>query len=396
MCKSSTLLSSLSRVALATVIVLNLMLALPALAWAQGETPRCPDAPFRIPSGNWTLNAYNYGFNGGTHSGVDFVDQTKAYTTTQAMPFPEMKLPPPRPLADDDEAYWRALGIEYPENVTPVYSPIDGYMDNIGRLYPIAGVVDDGFPGSVLITGTLDAAWASKVPTTTVRLWFTHMSNYEGTVSYVIRPSGPIQEGDLIGFQGKGSTFPTHLHVGIYSSYAPYTGTYLAAEGVQDPTTYFNAAVSMFYNPPNNGRSYPITCYETPVGAVEYPYWGSFIKSSTTISGYALDPANITTTLGIDQVRLFRDGYDPALGGSGVFLGMVNVNQPRPDIYAKYGGQSLTSGWSYTWNLTGVSAGRHGIYLYAHQTSSGKWLLMDVRFVTVTTFFRSLLPSILR
>ena len=401
-------LAWLTHWSLALIITLNTVFVLPTLAWAQGGTPtpdkspRCPDAPFRVPSGNWTWLAYSYGITG-SHNGVDFVDRSTVITTTQPSWLPEPS--PPDPTMDDaDEAYARLMGIDFPENVTPVYSPINGTMQDAGRLYPVSAV-PNGFPGSVLITGTLDATWAGKVPTTTIRLWFTHMSNYSGTVSYVVHPSGLIKEGDLIGYQGKGSTYPPHLHFSVFSSNSPYTGTYDASDGVQNPSFYLNAAVTSAYEPTNQFYDYPFFCKQTPVGVIETPAWSAYVGiASTTISGYALDRTNITQTIGIsggiDQVKLFLDGYDPssvpAPTLNGTLLTTIDAAQfqPRPDIQAMFGNQVGNAGWSYTWNLAAVPMGRHAIYLYAHQSSPAQWHLMDVRYVNVGVL--TFIPLVLR
>jgi hypothetical protein len=270
-------------------------------------------------------------------------------------------------------------------------------MERADNIYP-ASYAPDGFRGSVLITGTLDAVWQGKVQTRNVRIWLAHMGNIAGTVLYVVRQSGPINEGDLIGYQGKAITNRTHSHIGIYDSTQPSpTGR----DGVISPTNYFNAYVDgaeviglgLDRVGDNDAQAYPYLCRQTPVGAMESPAWNAEVSGLATISGYALDRTNITQTIGInggiDQVKLYVDGYDPnsipAPTLSGTLLTTINAAQfqARSDIQAIYGNQVGNTGWSYNWNLTGVPLGRHGLYMYAHQTSSNKWLLMDVRYVNV-------------
>ncbi len=309
-------------------------LVLPAIAWAQGENPRCPNAPLRFPSGNWIWFAYTPG----GHNGIDLVDKGRG------TPIPN----------------WPYY--QFPENSIPVYAPLSGYLNVVGWAY--------GQPGSVLLTGTLDRIFEGKVPTRLIGLWLTHMSNYDGSVLYIVRPSGPINEGDLIGYQGRGNTAPVHLHMSVYER---------DTNQIQDPTTYVGALVNTLNGTPNNSMNFPVICNETPLGAIESPQYSGTVRGSTMISGYAIDPPN-NERPGIDGIRLYRDGY---WGSNGIFLGTATDRLPRPDIAEKYGAGYLYSGYRFNWNLVDLSNGRHGLYLYAHQTSSDAWVLMDVRYVNV-------------
>jgi hypothetical protein len=227
-----------------------------------------------------------------------------------------------------------------------------------------------------------------------------------------VRAPGAIKEGDLIGYQGRSSflddglVMTTTLHVGVYDSGSSFAGTDQSV-GVLTPTTYFNAYVEgpdAIATLGGRGQDYPFICKQTPVGMIESPRWNSQFVKSTTLSGFALDRTNVTQTIGIasgiDAVKLFMDGYDPTLGTTptvtGTLLTTINVFGSRPDIQAIYGNQVGNTGWGYNWDLTGVSLGRHGIYMYAHQVTPNKWLLMDVRFINVVQSLYFWLPITLR
>ena len=181
-------------------LTLGSAFALPLTAMAQGEWPRCANAPFRFPSGNWIWYSYT-----GQHGGVDLVDRSREVTTTASGPV----LPYYEGGTYLDSAALPA-GISYPADTIPVYAPISGYL--------AAGVTYRSFPDSALLTATLDSVFALQVPARNIRIWFAHMASNDFGVSYITHPSGPINEGDLIGYQGNGGTNPVHLHFEIDDS----------------------------------------------------------------------------------------------------------------------------------------------------------------------------------
>ncbi len=359
------MLRAFARFSLALLVGVQVFGSLAGAAFAQGENPRCPDAPVRFPSGNWIWFAYNPIPPG--HEGVDLVDENLAT--------PNPNPPPP---------------FNFPEDYTPVYAPLDGYLNNVGWEY--------GFYGSVLLTGTLDPIWSGKVPTTNVRLWLTHMASYDGSVSYVVRPSGPIKEGDLIGYQGRANTAPVHLHVGFYDSNVAID-PFNDRQGVLDPRYYFNADVSA----PFDRSNYPVLCNESPRGVIERPAYNGIAGSPIAISGYALDLAAGGANTGIDQVLLFLDGYASTPGALPIYPA---YGSSRPDVAAGVCGQSPStdclarfqnSGFSTVWTPPpNLSAGRHSIALYGRQASTGNLVLLDWRYLYAPFPFVRFLPFFAR
>ena len=368
----------LSSVLIALSLVLSSTLALPLSASAQGEWPRCAGAPFRFPSGNWVWFSYTRA-NGGTHGGVDLVDRSLEYTTTAAGP----AQPNPFPPYFEGSAWADGAGFPadrgYPENTIPVYAPIGGQLTVKGNGFR-------GFPGGVVLTAFLDPVFQPAVPTRYISIWFAHMSNLDGSVSYIMHPTGPINEGDLIGYQGQGNTYPVHLHFEI--------GDGSDASIPVDPSAYLGAPLAGPDNDAN--RYYAIPCYKSPVGGIEYPAYNAAVRNQATIAGYVIDPHSVSTT-GIDQLQLYADGFK---GSTGNLLGAPAYGLSRSDVAQQYGSQFLNSGYSFSWNLLGVPLGRHSLSLYAHQTSTNQWLLMDVRYVNVQPYvffsFFNFIPWVMR
>ncbi len=337
------------RFALACLSTFYVLFALPLSAAAQGQNPRCPEAPLRFPSGNWIWFAYAPG----VHTGLDLVD---------------VNLANPQPIGPNSS---------FPQNVIPVYSPITGNLTNVGWLW--------GFYGSVLITGTLDSVWQGRVPTRDIRIWLTHMADAAQTVSYVMRPSGPINEGDLIGYQGTAGTAPTHLHFGIYDNNVPLGSSSWA--GVLDPTPYVNADVNR--SDSNTWANFPIPCHATPRGTIDWPLYNGVVNKPLYVAGYAIDSSAQNGT-GIDQVELYLDGYAQS---SGISIGSPAYGSARPDVAAYYGSWFRDSGFTFTWYPPlSFSVGRHSIALYAHQISTGTWGLLDVRYFYAPFRFTNFLP----
>ncbi|MCA1554108.1 MAG: hypothetical protein LC737_07000, partial [Chloroflexi bacterium] len=254
--------------------------------------------------------------------------------------------------------------------VIPVYAPMSGYFSNVGTMY--------GFLGSSLLSGELDRMWEGRVPTRKVRLWFTHMASGNGAVSYVTRPTGPISEGDLIGYQGTSQTYPVHVHVGIYNGDVPIDPTSYRT-GVLDPKPYFNADVTR-----TDPSSYPIGCNSPLRGGFDVPFYNGVYSQPILFAGWTLD-LTATSGTGVDQVWLYVDGYI----GTGTWLGAIPYGQPRPDISAYYcqnqppdcSARFQNSGYSFWWNPSpSLSIGRHSVALYAHQLSTNAWVLVDWRY----------------
>jgi hypothetical protein len=203
---------------------------------------------------------------------------------------------------------------------------------------------------------------------------------------YITHPSGAINEGDLIGYQGQGNTFPVHLHFEIDDG---------SNQNIPvDPSSYLGAPLA---GPDNDSAHYyPIACYKSPLGGIEYPAYNAAVLDQTTISGFVIDPQNASTT-GIDQIQLYADGFK---GSAGTYLGTPTYGLARTDVSQKYGNRFLNSGYSFNWNLLGTMAGRHSLYLYAHQTSTNQWLLMDVRYINVQSYvvfnFFNFIPYLMR
>ena len=364
---------SLCSLFMALSLALGWLLALPLDASAQGQWPRCPGAPFRFPSGNWIWQGYTVGY-GGNHGGVDLVDRSLEYTTTASSPAgPNASSPY---FEGTEPGPNLPAGHGYPEGVIPVYAPITGQFNDVGWNGP--------FPGSAFLSATLDPVFEGAVPTRNIRIWFAHMSNYSGTVMYITHPTGPINEGDLIGYQGQGNTFPVHLHFEIDSGHN--------SSIPQDPSNYLGLPLA---GPSNTNQYYAIKCNQTPVGNMDQPAYNGSIHNQTTISGWLIDPPSSFGT-GIDQVQLYVDGFK---GSTGILLGNPTYGEARPDVAQQAGNQFLNSGYSFNWSLGGVSTGRHSLHLYAHQTSSNTWLLMDVRYVNVQPFifsFFNFIPVVIR
>jgi hypothetical protein len=378
MCKRLKPVHGLWCVLMALSLALGSALALPLNASAQGEWPRCAGAPFRFPSGNWVWYSFTAD-NGGHHGGVDLVDRSREYTTTPAGPSGPNSFPP----YFEGNAYPDGTdfpsGVGYPENTIPVYAPISGYFNDVGWNGP--------FPGSAFLTATLDPVFSQTVPTRSIRIWFAHMSNFNGSVMYITHPTGSINEGDLIGYQGQGNTNPVHLHFEIDDG----NNTSIPV----NPSTYLGAPVA---GPDDSSAHYyAISCNKSPVGGIESPAYNASVLDQATIAGFVVDPSSVSTT-GIDQLLLYRDGF---WGSTGVYLGAPTYGQSRPDVAQRYNGnQFLNSGYYFNWNLAGVSPGRHSLHLYAHQTSSSQWLLMDVRYVNVQPYvtfsFFHFIPFLMR
>ena len=125
----------------------------------------------------------------------------------------------------------------------------------------------------------------------------------------------------------------------------------------------------------------PLAYQNDPLVTVDRPRENDYVSRTVTISGWAID-RNASSGTGVDAVHVYRDG--PA-GAGGVGIGVATYGSARPDVGAAYGSQFTNSGWSLSWNTSGLTAGAHTLYVYAHSTVTGAWMLKTVPITVITS-----------
>src|SRR5205814_2289546 len=89
-----------------------------------------------------------------------------------------------------------------------------------------------------------------------------------------------------------------------------------------------------------------------PTVTIETPSLSATMAgTSQYVNGWAVDTAAASGT-GVDQVQIQLDG---------VLKGSATYDDNRPDIASVFGARFAASGWHFTLDLTGVSAGPHTI-----------------------------------
>jgi polysaccharide biosynthesis protein PslG len=110
-----------------------------------------------------------------------------------------------------------------------------------------------------------------------------------------------------------------------------------------------------------------------PAGGLDSPSDGLAVTGSVTLSGWAIDQADPTST-GVDRVRILVDG---------AYRADAQYGLSRPDIAAGYGSRFGASGYRYTLDLTGLAAGSHTLEAHAHSVVTGAEAI-DRRAIVVT------------
>ena len=110
-------------------------------------------------------------------------------------------------------------------------------------------------------------------------------------------------------------------------------------------------------------RTIVVTTGGDPRGGIEQPAEAAQVGAATTtaVSGYALDLAAPTGT-GVDRVRVLVDG---------AYRGDAQYGLARSDVAAIYGSRYTSTGYRYSLDLTGLSAGTHYVEARAHSTANG-------------------------
>lgn len=106
-------------------------------------------------------------------------------------------------------------------------------------------------------------------------------------------------------------------------------------------------------------------------GVIETPSHGSTVPQPFTLSGWALNNDNTTSTPGVDAVHIYTC---PASNCTELtFWGAATYGLSRPDVASYFGHARYTySGFSFV--VTGRPAGEYLFYAYAHDTVTDQWL----------------------
>ena len=103
--------------------------------------------------------------------------------------------------------------------------------------------------------------------------------------------------------------------------------------------------------------------------SVDSPTEGAMVSNGVQVDvgGWAADTAGPGT--GVDEVRVYLDGR---MDANGRLLGAANYGGPRPDVATALGSAAYTNtGFDYLWTPSGLSAGAHTLYVYAHSVANG-------------------------
>jgi len=125
-----------------------------------------------------------------------------------------------------------------------------------------------------------------------------------------------------------------------------------------------------------------------PLIALDAPAYGSTAQGSVNIAGWAVDRMAASGT-GIDQVHLYMD----APGGSVAFVAGMAYGDPRSDVAAYLGSSQFTnSGYHFHWDLGGIGAGNHTMYVYVHSVLAG-WFVVSRPFTVLQSYPQIALDS---
>ena len=104
---------------------------------------------------------------------------------------------------------------------------------------------------------------------------------------------------------------------------------------------------------------------------IDLPTAGATVRNGVAIDvgGWAVDSTGPGT--GIDMVRVYLDS---TMDNSAAQLGTARYGGYRPDVASSLGNPAFAnSGFDYVWTPSGITAGSHTVYVYAHSTSSNRW-----------------------
>jgi hypothetical protein len=102
---------------------------------------------------------------------------------------------------------------------------------------------------------------------------------------------------------------------------------------------------------------------------IDSPAEGATISSDAPIDvgGWAIDTAGPGT--GVDQVQVYVDGR---MDDGGTLAGRASYGSSRPDVAGVFGSAAYTTaGYDTPWTPSGLSAGQHTLYVYAHSVANG-------------------------
>ena len=101
---------------------------------------------------------------------------------------------------------------------------------------------------------------------------------------------------------------------------------------------------------------------------IEAPPQGATVMGPVRLQGWAADP-RATTGTGVEKIDLYLDGE---ITTRGVPVGEIPYGELRQDVGASLGGNDEAargrfnrSGYSYTWNPSGLQPGTHYLTVYA-------------------------------
>ncbi len=150
---------------------------------------------------------------------------------------------------------------------------------------------------------------------------------------------------------------------------APYEYTW-DLSGVKDQTItlgfdVFDKAGNVARSP--GGTRKIIKQSSDPRIKIDSPASNSEVVGNVTIRGWAAD-LKASSGPGVTQVHIYLDG---TVGGGGTIIAGAEYGIERSDVADAYGEQFRNSGYTYTWDTSEVSPGKHTLYIYAKSTISG-------------------------
>jgi hypothetical protein len=102
---------------------------------------------------------------------------------------------------------------------------------------------------------------------------------------------------------------------------------------------------------------------------IDSPTEGATVRNGAQayIGGWATDSAGPGS--GVDMVRVYLDG---PMDGNGTLLGNATYGTARPDVATVFGNPAFANaGYDFVWTPSGLSAGNHTLYVYAHSIANG-------------------------